>query len=117
MAVKDALERGQRAFFGPGTVSGRGLRGGRVVYQFGGSSGSDWTIKLHDVRFTKDLVVNGVIHWPSSGSKVDAQIRVSGPAGLDGSLSIFTDHYMTGRMFRVRGELAGKQVSALAPAV
>jgi pimeloyl-ACP methyl ester carboxylesterase len=117
MAVKDALERGQRLFFGPGTVSGRGLRGGQVVYKFGGSSGSDWTIELHEVRFTKDVVVNGIIRWPSNGSKVDARIRVSGPADVEGSLSIFTDYYMTRRMFRVRGELAGERVAVLAPAV
>jgi hypothetical protein len=116
MVVKDALERGNLAFSGPGTIRGRGLRGGRVVYRFAGSGGSDWTIHLHHVRFTRDVVVDGVIHW-RQGAKVDADIRVSGSAGVRGSLSVFTDSYMTGRMFQVTGELSGESVALLAPAV
>jgi pimeloyl-ACP methyl ester carboxylesterase len=116
MVVKDALERANLAFFGPGTITGRGLRGGRVVYRFAGSRGSDWTIHLHHVRFTNDVVVDGVIHW-RQGAKVDADIRVSGSAGVRGVLSIFTDSYMTGRMFQVRGDLSGESVALLAPAV
>ena len=117
MAVKDALERAILAFFGPGRVVGRGLRGGRVVNLFEGRSGSNWILRLHDVRFAEDVLIDGVIHWPPRVSKIDAEIRVSGPSGVVGSLSILTDHYMTGRMFRVTGELDGERVAVLAPAV
>jgi hypothetical protein len=113
--VKDALERGILAFSGPGTVTGRGLRGGTVRFEFRGHFGMNWRIVLHGVRFSDDVTVDGIVHWRPNRSLVSADLSVAGPSTADGRLEISTSHYLKTRYFHVTGGLGGQAVDVQVP--
>jgi len=110
--VKDALTRVQLAFFGPGKVASRGLRGGDVTFRFRGANGLNWKIDLDRARFAEDVIVSGTVHWPPAGS-VQAELDVSGAA--DGHLTVRTNAYLVSDMFVVRGVIDGERVAVVVP--
>jgi pimeloyl-ACP methyl ester carboxylesterase len=113
-AAKDALARAELAFFGPGEFASRGLRGGRVEFEFKGAHGANWVIHLRNVRFAEDVIVNGVVRWPP-GSVVRADLEVSGSGTAGGELAFSTDRYLAAKYFRVVGTLGGLHVAVRVP--
>jgi pimeloyl-ACP methyl ester carboxylesterase len=111
-AVKDAIARAELAFFGPGEVQTRGLRGGQIEFLFRGKNGFDWRMNLTGVRFSRDVAVTGHIHWGTS-PEIRARLEVRGAAR--GSLSISTPGYLIDRWFEVRGRLDGQRVAVIVP--
>jgi hypothetical protein len=108
-AVRDALARANLAFIGPGEVDSRGLRGGRVQLLYKGRNGSNWVMRLRNVRFAEDVTVTGVVRWPR-GPRVSAEVVVDGAAR--GELLIETTDYLGAPWFLVSGTIGGHAVDA-----
>jgi hypothetical protein len=108
-AVRDALARGQLAFSGPGELRSRGLRGGRVLFEFKGGHGNTWVIRLRNVRFAEDVTLTGVIRW--AGPAVRAELVVGGPGTAGGRLTIETANYLGAKYFHITGALGGGTVA------
>ena len=114
-AVKDAIARANLAFIGPGKVESRGLRGGRVFFEFKGKNGFNVLIHLENVRFAEDVRIDGIVHWPPDPTIVRAELSVSGPGTVGGDLSFRTTKYLIAKYFRVTGELGGRRVDVRVP--
>jgi hypothetical protein len=113
-AVRDAVARAWLAFeFGSRRVRGRGLRGGWTVFRYKGRFGLNWVMRLHRVRFAKNVAVSGVARWPGDGS-FRSRLRVRGPGPADGRLTVRTGFYPQGK-FTVRGHLRDSRVAVVVP--
>jgi hypothetical protein len=113
--VKDAIARADLAYMGPGELGSRGLRGGRLVFEYRGKIGFTVVIHLENVRFAEDVEIDGIVRWPSDPTIVRAELSVSGPGISGGELSIETTNYLITKYLRVRGELGGREVDVRVP--
>jgi pimeloyl-ACP methyl ester carboxylesterase len=95
------------------TGEGQGLRGGRFAL----NSGPDGeTMTLEGVKWTEDLSVSGVIHWPGRTGKADANLTVEGPTGLRGPLRVSWTEGTRDARAQITGTLGGTAVAAETPA-
>ena len=113
-AVNDALVRAGLGFSGHGNFESRGLRGGRVEFEFRGGAGANWIITLSKVQFAQDVKVSGVIRRPP-GTAITAELTVRGAGTDGGTLIVKTTKALIADFWRVAGELGGEAVDVRVP--
>jgi pimeloyl-ACP methyl ester carboxylesterase len=112
--VRDVMQRASMAFFGPGRVIQHGLRGGRIETKYKGFSGGRWVIDLTNVKFAKDVVIDGRVISPPN-QNVESDLEISGLSS--GHLSISAARYPRYAQFRIRGRLDGQRIKAHVPQI
>jgi hypothetical protein len=108
-ALKDGYDHG----FMTGS-KGVGLRGGTYQIKFT-NSGAD--LRLRGVRFTKDVAITGPSSYPFKTSVITATLKVRGPRGEVGRITIKGAWLTAGaRQLRISGELGGRRLALTVPA-
>jgi pimeloyl-ACP methyl ester carboxylesterase len=88
------------------SAAGVGLRGGTFTY-----TGDDLTkFRLHDLKFVRDVAVDGTVRWNRTNGHVRAVLEVDGPGGRDGTLTVTWNDWTTDAVATVTGELGGRAV-------
>jgi pimeloyl-ACP methyl ester carboxylesterase len=92
------------------TGKGAGLRGGRFKYK---TAGSHSIYKLDSLHWTQDVSVSGQADWAYNfPGTVKAELRVVGPNGAKGALSVKWDGRVPGSMAEITGKMRNKNVAA-----
>jgi pimeloyl-ACP methyl ester carboxylesterase len=112
LAVGDVLGRLESSLGG----SGRGLRGGAFRTIGKGRLADSVLLQLDGLRFSDDLAVSGTLEWNPAGNEGRAALRLDGPAGVHGELSLrWRDQDATSAFVPVTGTLDGRNVRARVP--
>jgi pimeloyl-ACP methyl ester carboxylesterase len=93
-----------------------GLYGGS--FRINGGVYPPTPVKLHlsSLRFVPDLAVSGTVVWTKSTSTVAANVTLSGPAGLSGTLRYTWSTNSPGAVATVDGTIASSAISTTLPA-
>jgi hypothetical protein len=113
-AVGDALARWFNLGYGSSNAGGRCLYGGTFKAHGPYFVTGPRTFTLHKCLFVQDLSVSGPVVWNDATQTVDAKLRLQGPGGTTGSLTL---HWWTGiynwkAPTTVTGEYGGHSVDA-----
>jgi len=97
-------------------TSDSGLYGGS--FRITGGVYPPTPVKLHlsSLRFIPDLAVSGTVVWTKSTSTVAANVTLSGPSGLSGTLRYTWSTNTSGAVASVDGTIAGSAISTTLPA-
>ncbi len=111
--VGEALSRWYNLMYGS---TGYGLRGGRYT-----TSGSYYglgpvRIAFRGTRFVSDLAVSGPMSWSRRTYGVHARLRVAGPRGMRGILTVRFPTNETHGVATITGTLGGRHVDVTVPA-
>lgn len=107
LACADAITRARDH----GAGSGIGLRGGSFT---AAADGAGYRLSVRGLHFTEDLGITGRIRWPGRAGTVHASLVLEGAAR--GTLDMTWPEGVARGLARVRGELGGRPVMAVAPA-
>ena len=89
---------------------GVGLRGGRFRYT---TEGSHEIFKLEDLRWAEDVAVSGRLDWDYNfPGTVVADVKVTGPQNLKGSLKVRWSSRVAGATAEIAGQIEGKKITA-----
>ncbi|MDP9189965.1 MAG: alpha/beta hydrolase [Actinomycetota bacterium] len=115
LTLQDALRL--NGFVPTQTVKGVGLRGGRFVGAFSEEQ-SAVVFRLRRLRFSRDVRISGRAKLAFGETSVaTARVRVNGPRGADGRLTLRGRWFGPGaRTIRITGQLGGRRVAAVVPA-
>ena len=69
------------------------------------------TFRLQGVGWVRDVAVDGTIHWDRTTGEIEADVRVSGPGAVPGSLSMSWSDWAQLPRAHVTGTLGGHSVS------
>lgn len=111
--VGDAFDRWYNDMYG--TV-GHGLYGGRFLVAGPYLSDGPLGLRFRDARFVPDLAVSGRAVWNRESLMVRADVRVLGPGGHRGALSITWPTNVAHAAATIRGTLDGRTVRLAMPA-
>lgn len=116
VAVATALDAVRRAAITRGATAGStGLRGGSFSVSY--PSSGDWVFTLAGCRLAGDVIVSGTATWFADNS-VAADLAVTGPDGLAGTLHVSGAYFVSGAApgnFHISGQLGGKTLALLLP--
>jgi hypothetical protein len=94
--------------------NGVGLRGGTYRVKFT-NSGAD--LRLHGVRFTRDVGISGQSSYPFHTGMITASLVVRGPGAERGRITIKGTWLFPGaHHLRITGELGGRRLALAVPA-
>jgi pimeloyl-ACP methyl ester carboxylesterase len=111
--VGDALSRWYNLMFG---VDGIGLRGGEFTVAGPYLSNRALAITFHGDRFVTNLAVSGRAIWNRAAGRVRATLRLTGPAGAAGAVTVSFPTRGAGARATVTGTLGGRRVHVRLPA-
>jgi pimeloyl-ACP methyl ester carboxylesterase len=94
-------------YYQQGTRDGRGLRGGRFVFN---ETQTGYKFVLDSVKWTNDLAVSGTIDWNQITDIITATITLSGAA--TGTLTIAWNDRQTDAIARITGTIDATPIAA-----
>jgi pimeloyl-ACP methyl ester carboxylesterase len=111
--VGDAFARWQLMY----SSRGHGLRGGSFTTSGKYFAHSPVSLVFHDARFVPGLRVSGPAVWDRRDLTIDADVTVTGPNGLHGTLHITWRTNVQRAVATVAGTVGGVAVRATTPAL
>ena len=106
--VGDAIAR----YYVSTTGAGAGLRGGTFSFK---ASATGYVLKLHELKWSEDVSVNGTVDWNQLTGNIAANVTVTAP-GHSGELDIAWNDQLTDAEASLSGKIDGTALIAERPA-
>ncbi len=108
LTSEDVIERADAN----GAGDGIGLRGGSFLAE---ATSTGYRLKLHDIRWTEDLSVSGLIDWPGRSGVVKASLELRDARGSTGKLDLQWSEGASGAVATALGKSGSREIVADAP--